>query len=265
MLTMNIYPGARKGTRFIFEEKGSEAPNITPADIIVTIDQEPHAVYRREGDDLIISETISLWEVFTCSCTLDLTTLDGRKLAVPINCVSFPPFREKIIPREGMPSTKDPSVRGALRIKLNLKMFWAHTIQQHISESRSQNSESFINSVLDVKCSTDSNDAMKHYFNRMRSNKKQNLNWTNIVIRLVQYWYHPIQSNPISEFVHTLDPEQWMKGSVYHCIALLLAFQVSTSLISINLWKIDTGILRWNRVDTKLFIFFAVLSFPFDW
>ncbi|XP_078170430.1 uncharacterized protein LOC144564705 [Carex rostrata] len=123
MLTMNILPGARKGTRFIFEEKGSEAPNTTPADIIVTIDQEPHAVYTREGDDLIISETISLWEVFTCSCSLDLTTLDRRKLAVPINCVSFPPFREKIIPREGMPSTKDPSVRGALRIKLNLKMF----------------------------------------------------------------------------------------------------------------------------------------------
>lgn len=122
MLTMNIMPGAKKGMKFIFEEKGSEAPNTIPADIIVTLDQEPHDVYTREGDDLICSETVSLLEVFTCSCTVDLTTLDGRKLMVPVNCASFP-FHEKIIPKEGMPSTKDPSMRGDLRIKLKFKLF----------------------------------------------------------------------------------------------------------------------------------------------
>ncbi|KAJ4809802.1 DnaJ heat shock family protein [Rhynchospora pubera] len=122
MLTMNILPGAKKGTRFIFKEKGSESPNTIPADIIVTLDQKPHDIYTREGDDLIHTETVSLWEVLTCSCTLDLTTLDRRNLTVPINCVTFP-FHEKIVPREGMPSTKDPSKRGDLRIKLNFKIF----------------------------------------------------------------------------------------------------------------------------------------------
>ncbi|KAJ3708925.1 hypothetical protein LUZ61_012630 [Rhynchospora tenuis] len=122
MLTMNILPGAKKGTRFIFKEKGSESPNTIPADIIVILDQKPHDIYTREGDDLILAETVSLWEVLTCSCTLDLTTLDGRTLTIPINCVTFP-FHEKMIPREGMPSIKDPSKRGDLRIKLNFKIF----------------------------------------------------------------------------------------------------------------------------------------------
>jgi DnaJ homolog subfamily B member 4 len=122
MLTINILPGTKKGTKFVFKEKGSEAPNIIPADIIVTIDQEPHLVYTREGNDLILFETISLWEVFTCSCTLDFTTLDGRTLTIPIDCASFP-FQEKRIPNEGMPSTKEPLIRGDLRIKLKCKIF----------------------------------------------------------------------------------------------------------------------------------------------
>jgi DnaJ homolog subfamily B member 4 len=122
MLTMNILPGIKKGTKFVFTEKGSEEPNRIPADIIVTLDQEPHCVYTREGDDLILFETISLWEVLTCSCTLDLMTLDRRTLMIPIDCASFL-FQEKIIPKEGMPSTKDPSVRGDLRIKLKCRIF----------------------------------------------------------------------------------------------------------------------------------------------
>ncbi|KAJ3683098.1 hypothetical protein LUZ60_013325 [Juncus effusus] len=122
MLTVNIKPGSKNGAKFIFEKKGSERANTIPADIIVILNQKPHNLFTREGDDLILKETISLFEVLTCSCGAEFKTLDGRNLKVPINFLGFP-FCEKVVKGEGMPLANDPSKRGDLRIRLNVRLF----------------------------------------------------------------------------------------------------------------------------------------------
>lgn len=119
ILTINVKPGWKKGTKITFPEKGNEHPNLTPADVVFIIDEKPHSVFTREGNDLIAIQKLSLAEALT-GYTVNLTTLDGRNLTIPINNVIQPEY-EEIVPREGMPLPKDPTKKGNLRIKFNIK------------------------------------------------------------------------------------------------------------------------------------------------
>uniref|UniRef100_A0A0C9S8S4 TSA: Wollemia nobilis Ref_Wollemi_Transcript_10554_1686 transcribed RNA sequence n=1 Tax=Wollemia nobilis TaxID=56998 RepID=A0A0C9S8S4_9CONI len=119
ILTIKIKPGWKKGTKITFPEKGHEEPNVVPADLIFVIDEKPHDVYKRDGNDLVITQKISLSEALT-GCTVNLTTLDGRNLSIPVNEVIKPGY-EKVIPNEGMPITKESGKKGNLRIKFDVK------------------------------------------------------------------------------------------------------------------------------------------------
>ncbi|KAG6473053.1 dnaJ homolog subfamily B member 4-like [Zingiber officinale] len=119
ILTIKIKPGWKKGTKITFPEKGNERPNMIPADIIFIIDEKPHPVFTREGNDLVAVQTLSLVEALT-GYTVDLTTLDGRSLTIPINNVIHPVY-EEVVPGEGMPLPKDPTKKGKLRIKFDIK------------------------------------------------------------------------------------------------------------------------------------------------
>ncbi|KAJ0985991.1 hypothetical protein J5N97_004347 [Dioscorea zingiberensis] len=128
ILTIDIKPGWKKGTKITFPEKGNEQPNVVPADIIFIIDEKPHSVFTREGNDLVVTQKISLVEALT-GYTVQLTTLDGRTLTIPINNVIHPNY-EEVVPREGMPIPKDPSKKGNLRIKFNIKFPTRLTTEQ---------------------------------------------------------------------------------------------------------------------------------------
>ncbi|KAJ1281803.1 hypothetical protein BS78_03G002100 [Paspalum vaginatum] len=119
ILTIDVKPGWKKGTKITFPEKGNEAPNMRPADIVFIIDEKPHEVFIRDGNDLVVTEKISLVEALT-GYTARVTTLDGRPLSLPINSIIHPGY-EEVIPGEGMPIPKDPTKKGNLRIKFNIK------------------------------------------------------------------------------------------------------------------------------------------------
>ncbi|KAK4589843.1 hypothetical protein RGQ29_020437 [Quercus rubra] len=119
ILTIEIKPGWKKGTKITFPEKGNEQPNVLPADLVFILDEKPHSTFTRDGNDLVVTQTISLVEALT-GYTVHLTTLDGRSLTIPINNVINPDY-EEVVPKEGMPIPKDPSKRGNLRIKFKIK------------------------------------------------------------------------------------------------------------------------------------------------
>lgn len=119
ILTIEIKPGWKKGTKITFPEKGNEQPNVLPADLVFIIDEKPHSTFTRDGNDLVVTQMISLVESLT-GYTVRLTTLDGRSLTIPINNVIHPDY-EEVVPKEGMPIPKDPSKRGNLRIKFKIK------------------------------------------------------------------------------------------------------------------------------------------------
>lgn len=119
ILTIDVKPGWKKGTKITFPEKGHEQPNVIPSDLMFVIDEKPHDVYKRDGNDLIVTQRIPLAEALM-GTTITLTTLDGRTLTIPINEVISPGY-EKVVPREGMPIPKEPGKKGNLRIKFDIK------------------------------------------------------------------------------------------------------------------------------------------------
>ncbi|KAJ7538850.1 hypothetical protein O6H91_11G065500 [Diphasiastrum complanatum] len=119
ILTIDVKPGWKKGTKITFPEKGNEQANVVPADLVFVIDERPHEVFKRDGNDLIATQKISLPDALT-GCTVTLNTLDGRTLNIPVTEIVSPGY-EKVVPREGMPIAKEPGKRGNLRIKFDVK------------------------------------------------------------------------------------------------------------------------------------------------
>ncbi|KDP24444.1 hypothetical protein JCGZ_25008 [Jatropha curcas] len=119
ILAIEIKPGWKKGTKITFPEKGNEQRGVKPSDLVFIIDEKPHSVFKRDGNDLIVTQKISLVEALT-GYTAQVTTLDGRNLSIPINCIISPTY-EEVVKGEGMPIPKEPSKKGNLRIKFNIK------------------------------------------------------------------------------------------------------------------------------------------------
>ena len=119
ILTIDVKPGWKKGTKITFPEKGNESPSMMPADIVFIIEEKPHDVFTREGNDLVMTQKISLVEALT-GYTVQLTTLDGRSLSRQVNSVIHPSY-EEVIPGEGMPIPKEPGKKGNLRVKFSIK------------------------------------------------------------------------------------------------------------------------------------------------
>nr|GMD20261.1 DnaJ homolog subfamily B member 13-like [Ipomoea batatas]GMD20271.1 DnaJ homolog subfamily B member 13-like [Ipomoea batatas]GMD61751.1 DnaJ homolog subfamily B member 13-like [Ipomoea batatas] len=80
ILSIEIKPGWKKGTKITFPEKGNALTGYTA----------------------------------------QITTLDGRNLTIPITSIISPTY-EEVVKGEGMPIPKEPSKRGNLRIKFNIK------------------------------------------------------------------------------------------------------------------------------------------------
>ncbi|KAK6920801.1 DnaJ domain [Dillenia turbinata] len=118
ILTIEIKPGWKRGTRITFPEKGNQEPGIIPADIIFVVDEKPHPIYKRDGNDLIVNQEITLLEALTGK-TIELTTLDGRSLNIPLTNI-IKPGDDMVIENEGMPISKEPRRKGTLRIKFDV-------------------------------------------------------------------------------------------------------------------------------------------------
>ncbi|MQL87477.1 hypothetical protein Taro_020022 [Colocasia esculenta] len=119
ILTIDIKPGWKKGTKITFLDKGNAQANLLPADLIFVVDEKPHDVFTRDGNDLVIHQKISLAEALA-GATVNIATLDGRDLAIPVDDVVSPGY-ELVIAKEGMPIVKEPGRRGNLRIKFDVK------------------------------------------------------------------------------------------------------------------------------------------------
>ncbi|KAK4423781.1 DnaJsubfamily B member 4 [Sesamum alatum] len=119
VLAIHIKPGWKKGTKITFPEKGNHEPGAAPGDLIFVVDEKPHPTFKRDGNDLVINQKISLLDALTGK-TVNITTLDGRDLAVPVSDI-VKPGHEIVIKNEGMPISKEPGNSGDLRIKFDVK------------------------------------------------------------------------------------------------------------------------------------------------
>ena len=98
-LEVHVPKGAPDGHKMHFSEKADEIPDGDAGDVVFVLQEQPHAEYKRKGDDLYIERTISLTEAL-CGFSMELKALDGRTLIVKsapgdvIKPVTYDPFRE---------------------------------------------------------------------------------------------------------------------------------------------------------------------------
>ncbi len=118
VLTVDVKPGWKVGTKVTFAKEGDEGPDVIPADVVLVVHEKPHSRFKRDGADLIYEAEISLTRALT-GCTIDVATLDNRLLTIPIAEVVAPGY-EKVIKGEGMPLSKKPGEKGDLKIRFNI-------------------------------------------------------------------------------------------------------------------------------------------------
>ncbi|TPX37417.1 hypothetical protein SmJEL517_g00645 [Synchytrium microbalum] len=112
LLSIEIKKGWKDGTRVTFPKEGDEGPNRIPADLVYIIRTTPHDIFKRQGDDLHYTAEVSLIKALTGSI-LDVETLDGRLLKIPVYEIVHPQFKKEV-PGEGMPLSRNPNERGKL-------------------------------------------------------------------------------------------------------------------------------------------------------
>ncbi|XP_071723488.1 uncharacterized protein [Rutidosis leptorrhynchoides] len=128
ILTIEVKPGWKKGTKITFPDKGNGQANQLPADLLFIIDEKPHDIYKRDGNDLVITRKVNLAEAIG-GTTVNLTTLDSRDLSIPVTDIISPGY-ELAVAMEGMPITKEPGNRGNLRIKFEIQFPTKLTAEQ---------------------------------------------------------------------------------------------------------------------------------------
>lgn len=116
---IQIKAGWKKGTKITFPEKGNHEAGAAPGDLIFVVDEKPHPTFKRDGNDLITNQRISLVDALTGK-NIKITTLDGREVAVTVSDI-VKPGREIVIENEGMPISKEPGKNGDLRIRFDVK------------------------------------------------------------------------------------------------------------------------------------------------
>jgi len=53
----------QEGTKITFPQEGDQRPNTIPADIVFTIKDLPHGIFKRDGSNVVVRKKITLKEV----------------------------------------------------------------------------------------------------------------------------------------------------------------------------------------------------------
>lgn len=121
MLEVQIDKGAPNGEKYIFHGEADEFPGIEPGDVVIQVQEEKHALFKRKGADLLIEKDISLLEALT-GVDFVLTHLDGRKIRIknkPGEVIK--PDDIKTIEGHGMPYHKQTFKFGNLFVIFKVK------------------------------------------------------------------------------------------------------------------------------------------------
>lgn len=71
----------KDGQRITFHGEGDQEPGLEPGDVVILLDQKEHAVFQRQGDDLVMKMSLKLVEAL-CGFKRTVETLDDRVLVI---------------------------------------------------------------------------------------------------------------------------------------------------------------------------------------
>lgn len=121
--TLEVYikKGMGDNERIPFRGEADQAPDMEAGDVIVVLQQIPHAVFTRKGANLYIKKTITLYEALA-GFTFNIKHLDGRVLEVKGKAGDvIKPGDFKAIRGEGMPLKSNPHQHGTLYVEFDVQ------------------------------------------------------------------------------------------------------------------------------------------------
>ena len=97
LLDISIKPGAKHGTKIRYSERGqhSDNPAFPRGDLYVTVEQQPHKLFERNGNDIYSMVSISAWDAI-CGIKDELETVNGKKLTYFIGPGTQPDSRVRL-------------------------------------------------------------------------------------------------------------------------------------------------------------------------
>merc|ERR1719445_355247 len=119
VLTINVKPGWKSGTKITFQREGDQAPNKIPADIVFIIRDKPHPNFKREGSDLKYTCQISLKEAL-CGSRTEVPLLGGERMVINLQDEVIKPSTVKRVVGKGLPNPKDTARRGDLIVNFDI-------------------------------------------------------------------------------------------------------------------------------------------------
>ncbi|XP_027205956.1 dnaJ homolog subfamily B member 4-like isoform X1 [Dermatophagoides pteronyssinus] len=119
VLTINVMPGWKAGTKVTFQREGDHTSSSIPADIVFIIRDKPHTHFKRDGSNIIYTAKVYLRDAL-CGCKIKVPTLSGGTIPIQMKDV-IKPTTQKRIPGEGLPFQKDTSKRGDLIVNFDIK------------------------------------------------------------------------------------------------------------------------------------------------
>eukprot|EP00877_Chromochloris_zofingiensis_P008641 jgi/Chrzof1/402/Cz01g14160.t1 len=100
-INVHVEPGMHDGHEITFFEEGEPMVDGEPGDLKFKIRLLPHAVFKRQGNDLMMNQTISLVDALV-GFTREIEHLDGHKVTLSSNEVTRPGDVKKV-DHQGMP------------------------------------------------------------------------------------------------------------------------------------------------------------------
>ncbi|WOO81368.1 Mitochondrial protein import protein MAS5 [Vanrija pseudolonga] len=119
VLEVHIDKGMKSGQQIKFNGESDQAPGIVPGDVVIVIEEKPHARFQRKGDDLFTEADIDLLTALAGG-EFTIPHLDDRTLHVTIVPGEIiKPGALKTITGQGMPSYRHHEL-GDLFVRLNV-------------------------------------------------------------------------------------------------------------------------------------------------
>ncbi|KAL2128202.1 hypothetical protein VTI74DRAFT_9526 [Chaetomium olivicolor] len=118
VLEVPIKPGLKKGSKIRFKGVGDQEEG-GQQDLVFIVEEKPHPLFVRNGDDIIHTVDLDLKEALT-GWRRTITTIDGKNLTID-KAGPTQPGSSDTYPGLGMPISKQPGQRGNFIVKYNVK------------------------------------------------------------------------------------------------------------------------------------------------
>lgn len=119
VVTIDVKPGWKDGTKITFEGEGDVYPGRKAADIVFVIKEKSNPFYKRSGNDLVYDIPINLTQALT-GVKLTLPHPSGQEVVLSVSDVISPNSPRRAMSGKGMPISKSPGSYGDLIVNFQI-------------------------------------------------------------------------------------------------------------------------------------------------